>query len=63
MRGLQSHSLEVDQYPLPKPEELFASLSGGKKFTKLDLSQAYQQIVLDDQSKDLVTINTHKGLY
>ena len=58
-----NQSLEVDQYPLPKPEELFASLSGGKKFTKLDLSQAYQQMVLDDQSKDLVTINTHKGLY
>ena len=36
-------SLEIDQYPLPKPAELFASVSGGKKFTKLDLSQAYQE--------------------
>ena len=56
-------SLEIDQYPLPKPVELFASVSGGKKFTKLDLSQAYQQMLLDDQSKGLVTINTHRGLY
>ena len=31
-----SPSLEIDQYPLPKPVELFASVSGGKKFTKLD---------------------------
>ena len=55
--------LEIDQYPLPKPEELFTAVTGGNKFTKLDLSQAYQQILLDDDSKDLVTINTHRGLY
>ena len=36
-----NQALEVDQYPLPKPGELFASLAGGKKFSKLDLSQAY----------------------
>ena len=40
-------SLDVDQYPLPKPEELFASVSGGTKFTKLDLSKAYKQMLLD----------------
>ena len=56
-------ALEVDQHPLPKPEELFVSLSGGAKFTKLDLSRAYQQILLDDNSREYVTINAHKGLY
>ena len=55
--------LEVDQHPLPKPEELFTTLAGGQKFTKLDLSHAYQQVFLDDESKPLVTINTHLGLY
>ena len=34
--------LDVDQHPLPKPTELFACLTGGKRFTKLDLSSAYQ---------------------
>ena len=53
--------MEIDQYPLPRPEELFATLSGGKKFTTLDLSQAYTQILLDDKSSRYVTIN--KGLY
>lgn len=55
--------LEVDQHPLPKPEEMFTMLVGGQKFTKLDLSQAYQDLQLDVVSKKLVTINTHKGLY
>ena len=55
--------LEVDQYPLPRPEELFAILAGGKKFTTLDLSQAYTQVLLDETSSGYVTINTHKGLY
>lgn len=55
--------LLVDQYPLPKPEDLFTALVGGKKFTKLDLKQAYQQMLLEDGSKLLTTINTHQGLY
>ena len=54
--------MDVDQYPLPKPEEIFASLAGGKLFSKLDLSQAYQQLLLSEESKDFTT-NTHQGLY
>ena len=33
--------LDVDQHPLPRPEELFVTLANGKAFTKRDLSQAY----------------------
>ena len=33
-------NLEVDQHPLPKPEDLFTSLSGGQKFSKLDFKHA-----------------------
>ena len=55
--------ITVDKHPLPKPEDLFASLSGGKKFTKIDLSHAYLQMMLDDESKNFMVINTHKGLY
>ncbi len=58
-----SSSLKVDQYPLPKPDELFASLAGGKRFTKLDLTQAYQQMPLQLESQKLVVVNTHQGLY
>ena len=54
---------KIDSYPLPKIDDLFASLAGGKTFTKLDLANAYQQIPLDEQSKKIVAINTHKGLF
>ena len=36
---------------------------GGEKFSKLDLSRAYQKIVLDEDSREYVTINSHKSLY
>ena len=40
-----------------------ATLGSGEKFTKLEMSQAYQQLQLDDESKRYTTINTHKGLF
>ena len=55
--------LDVDQYPLPRPEDLFATLAGGKFFSTLDLSHAYNQVVLDDGSLKYLTINTHRELY
>ena len=54
---------KLDSYPIPKVEDLLATLGGGEKFTKLDMSQAYQQLLLDDESKQYTTINTHKGLF
>ena len=55
--------LEVDQYPLPRPEDIFSTLAGGQRFSKLDLASAYQQLILDESSRQYVTVNTHKGLY
>ena len=53
----------MDQYPLPKVDDLLATLARGKKFTKLDLTQAYLQLALHPESKEYCTINTHCGLY
>ena len=55
--------LAVEEYPLPTPEDLFSTLSGGKIFSKLDLSQAYLQLPVQEESKPYLTINTHQGLY
>ena len=40
-----NQALEVDQYLMPKLEDLLATLAG-QKFTKLDLREAYQQLRL-----------------
>ena len=56
-------ALDVKEYPLPTPEELFVSLAGGKLFSKLDLSQAYIQVFMDEASTDYLTINAHQSLY
>ncbi|XP_011408756.1 PREDICTED: uncharacterized protein K02A2.6-like, partial [Amphimedon queenslandica] len=54
---------KLDAYPLPRVEDLFTALSGGELYMKLDLSHAYQQLVLDEKSKRYTTINTIKGLF
>jgi len=53
---------KLDQYPIPRID-LFATLDGGKTFTKLDMRQAYQQLPLAEESKAYLVINTHWGLY
>ena len=55
--------LHVPQYPIPLPEDVFLKLQGGQRFTKLDLKGAYQQLALDPESQQFLTINTHRSLY
>ena len=39
----QAAKPDVHVYPLPRVEDLFATLARGKSFTKLDLAEAYVQ--------------------
>lgn len=55
--------LLVEQYPLPTVNELFSKLHEGQQFSKLDLSMAYNQFLLDEESQRLTCINTHRGLF
>lgn len=55
--------VEDEQYPLATTQDLYAALAGSKVFSKLDLSHAYAQLSVDEESKAYLTINTHKGLY
>ncbi|XP_014680941.1 PREDICTED: uncharacterized protein K02A2.6-like [Priapulus caudatus] len=55
--------LRPDKHPMPRIEDVFAKLAAGEKFTKLNLKNAYLHLEMDDKSKDLLTINTYKGLY
>jgi hypothetical protein len=58
-----NRALTTDVYPLPTPDDLFALLAGGEIFSKLDLQNAYLQLPLSKESREVVTINTHKGLF
>ena len=55
--------LNLEQYPIPSLDDMVQTLQGGLKFSKVDLSHAYNQIELEDDSKKYTTINTHRGLY
>lgn len=50
--------LEIDQYPLPKTTDIFASLAGGQKLMKLDLQHAYLQMEVCYESKLILTVDT-----
>ena len=45
--------LEMDNYPMPNAQDLFASLAGGRFFTRLDMKQAYMQMRVDASSKGI----------
>ena len=55
-------ALKTDVYPFPLPKELLHKLNGSHKVSKLDLAEAYLQILLDEKSAELAVINTHQGL-
>ena len=55
--------LHVTQYPIALPEDIFHMMSEGRFFSKLDGSNAYHQLELDEKSKEFLVINTHRGLY
>lgn len=48
---------------MPTASEVFATVSGGKFYTTLDLDRAYTQVVVTDETARLLTLNTCKGLY
>ncbi|BHF69029.1 hypothetical protein SprV_0301207000 [Sparganum proliferum] len=54
---------KLNPCPLPFIEDLYTSLFGGHQFTTLDLKHAYYQVVLDTESRDANTINTHRVFF
>ncbi|KAG5442165.1 hypothetical protein CSKR_203913 [Clonorchis sinensis] len=56
-------ALDSHHYPLQLPDDIFAKMNGGAYFAKLDLSEAYLQVEVAEESRHLLTINTRRGLF
>ncbi|XP_054737893.1 uncharacterized protein K02A2.6-like [Anastrepha obliqua] len=50
-------------HQIPAVSTLLASIEGGSIYAKIDLAQAYQQLVVDERSSLLQTVSTHKGAF
>jgi len=55
--------LDIERYPIPRPEDLFQRLADGKYFSKIDLKDAYLLLPLDEESRKCPTVNTPLGLF
>ena len=49
-------SIKSDSYPLPCLEGIFSEMAGATAFTRLDLKEAYPQIPLHSESRELYTL-------
>ena len=56
-------AIKHHHFHLPTTEEILASMSNARLFTKLDASNAYWQIEVDEESSKLLTFNTPFGLF
>ncbi len=53
----------TDCYPLPHIDEMLTSLRGATVFSSIDLANAYYQLPLHDDSRDIKAFITHDGLF
>ncbi len=56
-------AIVVDIYPIPHIEELFSQLRGAVLFSTINLANAYHQVPLHEDSRDLTAFITHEGLF
>ena len=60
---LANEAIRRVRHPIPTVNDVSFAPNGAKFFSKLDLSQAYHQLELDEQSRYITTFSTHVGLY
>ena len=54
----------MNQYHLPTVDKVIHKIGSGKSHSAvIDLSNAYLQLSVGESSRELLTINTHKGLF
>ena len=56
-------AIKRHHHKLPSTDDILAQMPGAKFFCKLDASNAYWQVLLDEESSHLLTFNTPFGRY
>eukprot|EP00731_Ephydatia_muelleri_P009196 Em0004g1534a len=54
--------LEPHRHPMHLPEDLMRKLGGGHGYTKIDLADAYNQVMLGPESQKRLALSTHRGV-
>ncbi|KFD52626.1 hypothetical protein M514_06473 [Trichuris suis] len=52
-----------DVCPLPTVPKMMTILNGGTSFSGLRLAEAYQELTLDEEIAEVLTLTTPKGLH
>lgn len=58
-----NESIKREHYQIPTREEIISEMSGARYFTKLDASQGFWQVKLEERSTKYCTFNTPFGRY
>lgn len=58
-----NQAIKREHYPLPVFDQILPSLTQAKYFSVLDVKQAYHQLELDTESRDLTTFITQWGRF
>ena len=58
-----NQAIKRPHYAIPTTGEILSKMKGAKRFTKLDTSSAYWQILIDESSSKLLTFNSPTGRY
>ncbi|XP_058827300.1 uncharacterized protein LOC131687244 [Topomyia yanbarensis] len=52
-----------ETHPLPIVEEMFGSINGAMRFSKVDIKDAYHQVEISKRSREITTFITKQGLF
>lgn len=62
MRG-PNRAIKRQFHMMPRVEEIRVRLNGARVFTKLDLTNAFHHVALDEESRELTTFMAPNGMY
>ena len=56
-------AIQRERYPIPTLDSILDQIHGSKVFAKLDMKEAYTQLELDEQSRQITCFNSDEGIY